>query len=102
LTDFPIVDVVQILTMTQKTGTLRLSKKDKTAGLSLERGEVKHAWIEDVEGEDAFYRILDWEDASFAFESGKAPEKASITTPTMTLLVEGARRKDETKIIKPE
>ncbi|HEX7900932.1 MAG TPA: response regulator [Planctomycetota bacterium] len=101
LADFPIVDIVQVLSMTQKTGTLKLGKKGKDAGMAMERGEVRHAWVENLEGEDAFYRLLDWDDATFAFESGRLPTKVTIGTPTMTMLMEGARRKDETKILTP-
>jgi two-component system, chemotaxis family, chemotaxis protein CheY len=101
LSDFPIVDIVQVLSMTQKTGTLVLGKKGRSAGLAMERGEVRHAWLETLEGEDAFYKLLSWEDATFSFESSRPPAKTTINTPTMTLLMEGARRKDETKIIPP-
>lgn len=101
LDDFPIVDIVQVLSMTQKTGTLNLAKQGKVAGLSMERGELRHAWVDDVQGEDAFFKLLDWEDASFTFESNKIPPTVTINTPTMTLLMDGMRRKDETKIIKP-
>jgi two-component system chemotaxis response regulator CheY len=102
LTEFPIVDIIQVLSMTQKTGTLKLLKKGKEAGLAMEKGEVRHAWVEALEGEDAFYKLLNWDDATFSFESGRAAEKKTISTPTMTLLVEGSRRKDEaTKIIIP-
>jgi two-component system chemotaxis response regulator CheY len=101
LADFAIVDVVQVLSMTQKTGTLNLAKQGVSAGLAMEKGEVRHAWIDDLEGEDAFYKLLDWDEATFTFDSSKAPARKTISTPTMTLLVEGARRKDETKIIEP-
>ena len=102
LTEFPIVDIIQVLSMTQKTGTLKLLKKGKEAGLAMEKGEVRHAWVETLEGDDAFYRLLNWDDATFSFESGLAAAKRTINTPTMTLLVEGTRRKDEaTKIIFP-
>ncbi|HYF52624.1 MAG TPA: DUF4388 domain-containing protein, partial [Salinarimonas sp.] len=97
LSDFPIVDVVQVLSLTQKTGTLKLAKKDQEAGVAIDKGEVRHAWVGPVEGEDAFYKLLIWDDATFSFESGVAPAKTTINTPTMTLLIEGSRRKDEAK-----
>ena len=101
LSDFPIVDIVQVLSMTQKTGTLVLGQKGKEAGLAMDKGEVRHAWVDNLEGEDAFFRLLDWTEATFSFESGRRPSKTTIQTPTMTLLMEGARRKDETKVIAP-
>jgi hypothetical protein len=101
LSDFSIVDIVQVLSMTQKSGTLVLGQKGKEAGLALEKGEVRHAWVDNLEGEDAFYRLLEWDEATFSFESGRRPAKTTIQTPTMTLLMEGARRKDETKVITP-
>jgi two-component system, chemotaxis family, chemotaxis protein CheY len=99
LRDFPIVDVVQVLSMTQKSGLLNLRKRQQVAGIALERGEVRHAWLDEQEGEEAFYRLLRWDDATFSFDSGRAPQKVTVTTPTLTLLMEGARRKDETKYV---
>jgi hypothetical protein len=36
-----------------------------------------------------------WNDATFAFESGSAPDAVTLNKPTMMLVMESARRVDE-------
>ena len=68
LSDFPIEDLVQVLSITRKTGVLRLTNRERTAGIVFEQGEIRHAWADGHHGEEAFYSALHWRDALFVFE----------------------------------
>ncbi len=90
-----IPDLIQILNGTRKTGHLRMRRGSEEAGIYFTGGEARHAWTKDLEGEEAFFRIISWKDAHFSFDSGLQPEQPTIQQPTMTLLFEGLRKLDE-------
>jgi CRP-like cAMP-binding protein len=95
LNTITMADLVQILHITQKTGILRLTKGDERGGVYFDVGEVRHAWIGDARGDQAFYDLVAWQDAQFAFESGERSALSSVNQPTMSLLMEGMRLVDE-------
>jgi two-component system chemotaxis response regulator CheY len=97
LETMPIADLVQVLNICRKTGLLRLSRGTDSASLYFDDGEIRHATVGDQAGEEAFFRLMAWTDAAFAFESGVRAAVASLSQPTMTLLMEGLRRIDESR-----
>lgn len=90
-----MADLIQVLHICRKTGLLRLTHGPECASLYFEDGEAPHAEAGGVSGEEAFYRMVAWTEASFAFESGQSAGMLSVKQPTMTLLMEGLRRIDE-------
>jgi len=97
LETMPMADLVQVLHICRKTGVLRLTQGAETANLFFEDGEARHASLAGQSGEEAFYRMVAWTEASFSFESGTKPGAVTIAQPVMTLLMEGLRRLDEAK-----
>ncbi|HLY72477.1 MAG TPA: response regulator, partial [Planctomycetota bacterium] len=85
LETMPIADLIQVLNICRKTGLLRLSRGTDLASLYFDDGEIRHATVGDQAGEDAFFRLMAWTDAAFAFESGVRAAVASLSQPTMTL-----------------
>jgi hypothetical protein len=55
----------------------------------------------DLSGEEAFYRVAQWTEAAFSFESGQRSEIVTVKQPTMSLLMEGLRRVDESRRTAP-
>jgi two-component system chemotaxis response regulator CheY len=93
----PISDLVQILNACRKTGCLTLNRSGRLGELYFEEGEMTHARAGSLRGEDAFYEVVAWIDATFNFDSGrKSPEK-TIHTPAQPLLMEAMRRLDESQ-----
>jgi hypothetical protein len=88
-------EVMQLLQLGRKTGTLSLVQGSKKLGIQMENGEAIHAWTDARQGEDAFYEIAVLENASFAFNGGPVQGPRSIQQPTMSLLMEAMRRRDE-------
>jgi CRP-like cAMP-binding protein len=95
LESMPFADVIQLLHVTQKTGVLGLRDGESSGGLYFQGGEVVHAWISGLKGEEAFYRMSAWKKARFGFNSVPRQEPHTIEQPTMTLLMEAMRRLDE-------
>jgi CRP-like cAMP-binding protein len=95
LESMPFADVVQLLHVTQKTGVLGLREGDLSGGVYFQGGEVVHAWVSALKGEEAFYRMSSWKKARFGFSQVPRKEPHTIEQPTMTLLMEAMRRQDE-------
>jgi CheY-like chemotaxis protein len=97
LNTMPFADLVQLMNVSQKNGVLSMDGKGKQGGIVFESGEVKHAWLGDLKGEDAFYALAAWKEASFSFKTGRPDIPPSISTPTISLLMEAMRRVDESQ-----
>jgi two-component system chemotaxis response regulator CheY len=95
LQSMPFADVVQLLHVTQKTGVLGLREGDESGGMYFQGGEVTHAWVGELKGEEAFYKMSAWTKARFGFNSVPRKEPQTVEQPTMTLLMEAMRRLDE-------
>jgi CRP-like cAMP-binding protein len=96
LTSMSFADVLQLLGVGRKTGILHLNHGANKGEIGLEAGEVRQACVVGgIEGEEAFYQLAAWKNATFGFVSGKMKNTPNITTPTMPLLMEAMRRVDE-------
>jgi two-component system chemotaxis response regulator CheY len=95
LSSMGFAEVMQLLQLGRKTGALTLVQGSKKLGIEMENGEAIHAWTDTHQGEDAFYEIAILDDASFAFNGGPVKGPRSIQQPTMSLLMEAMRRRDE-------
>jgi hypothetical protein len=61
----------------------------------MQQGNVVHAVVGDITGEQAFFRLMQWRDGQFSLkECSEFPEQ-TISASTMSLLMEGARLADE-------
>lgn len=90
-----VFDLLQLLSMNRRSGTLSLTTPRGAGEVRLQDGEVVDAVYRRHEGEKALYRLLGESDGSFAFASGSATTLRRIEMPTNALLMEGARQADE-------
>ncbi len=65
----------------------------------LQNGQITHAKLGEVEGEDAIYALALWSQGSFQFSPGVESEARTISRSNTNLLLEAARRSDEWKIL---
>lgn len=65
----------------------------------IQNGQITHAKVNDVEGEDAIYALALWNEGQFQFSAGVESETRTITRSNTNLLMEAARRSDEWKIL---
>jgi hypothetical protein len=93
---FHLTDALQLVEMGRRSQSIRVRTEFGEGGLiHLRNGEVCHAVLENLEGEEAFYEIIALEGGEI--ESLPLPEDVprTIEKPLAALLLEGMRRKDE-------
>jgi len=93
-----ILDYLQLMMLIGRQVVLEVSSKDGGQGLIfIDRGEVRHAKCEDLEGEEALFRCLCFESGSFLNLPWTEPDKITIKKPGDFLLMEAARKRDEAR-----
>jgi predicted regulator of Ras-like GTPase activity (Roadblock/LC7/MglB family) len=96
LRDMAVADLIQHNCQDRKTAQLSIEHDGCQALLFFKDGAVVHATLDDLQGEEVIYRILEWEVGQFGLETGVEPPAATISRSWSSLLLEGARRLDET------
>lgn len=103
LSEASLPDVLQLLAMGGKTGTLSLTVPGCAGTICFENGRICHATISGrgLGTEDSVFLMFKWNDGSFSFEPGVLPPESSrvVSVDPQSLLLEGARRVDEWSLI---
>ena len=97
LSDMGVVDLVQTLEMGKKSGALHVkNRKGIEAVCYFRDGRILDCELSGrVTGENAFYRLLNWQDGEFHIEFRPIEREERIPVSTQGLLMEGMRRIDE-------
>jgi len=96
LSDMGVVDLVQTLEMGKKSGALHVKNtKGLEAVCYFRDGRILDCELGKLAGENAFYRLLNWQDGEFAIEFRPIERDERIPVSTQGLLMEGMRRIDE-------
>ncbi len=98
LKDMAVADLIQHNCMDNKTARLTVESNDQEALVFFDAGEVVHATLDETEGEEVIYQILEWNDGTFHLEVGEKTPSKTIARGWTGLLLEGARRLDERAI----
>ena len=94
-----LVDLVQTLNQSRRTGTLVLNYTGTPARIGFRNGQVVTAVAGTVEGDEAFYKVICWPDGDFCFEQidPTDTDPGAVESDLMGLMMEGMRRLDEAK-----
>jgi CRP-like cAMP-binding protein len=94
-----LVDLVQTLHQSRRTGTLVLNYSGEKATIGFLNGTLLTAIAGETAGDEAFYRMVCWPDGDFCFEQTepKPSDPGRVTSDMMGLMMEGMRRMDEMK-----
>ncbi|MEO5904022.1 MAG: DUF4388 domain-containing protein [Gemmatimonadaceae bacterium] len=99
LTEASLPDVVQLLAMGNKNGTLSLTEAGLTGTIHFENGRICHAAVvgRSLGTEDSVFAMFKWTHGLFSFDPGvQRPAGADlVSVDPQALLLEGARRVDE-------
>ncbi|HEY6099560.1 MAG TPA: DUF4388 domain-containing protein [Anaeromyxobacter sp.] len=96
LSDMGVVDLVQTLEMGKKSGALHVkNRKGVEAVCYFKDGRILDCELGKLGGENAFYRLLNWQEGEFAIEFRPIEREERIPVSTQGLLMEGMRRIDE-------
>src|SRR3954469_10405520 len=90
------VDLLQLLAMNRRSGTLAINTSAGAGEVRIKNGEIVDAVFRRLEREKALYRLLGETDGTFSFVGGIPQFLERIRTSTSSLLMEGLRQLDET------
>ncbi|MGC8958375.1 MAG: DUF4388 domain-containing protein [Chloroflexia bacterium] len=97
-----VADLIQWNCQAGRPARLTARQDDEEIVLYFEGGEVVHAQAGDLQGEEAVYRFLSWEQGTFEVEPDVLPPQITIRTPWPALVMEGKRRLDEQRLQRKE
>jgi len=92
---FNLVDVIQMCCISGKTGLLVVRSRGLSGDIYVQNGALVHAESPGLEGEEAVYEMLGWEDAQSSLSENVRSPKTTLQIGWEHLLMEGVRRKDE-------
>lgn len=95
LKELNLANIIQLNCTEMNTATVSLSYQGKGGIICFSQGNIVHAAVGDLVGEEAVYELLTWPDASFVVETEKIPPGRTISSNWSELLLEGIRRVDE-------
>ncbi|HEX2731631.1 MAG TPA: response regulator, partial [Polyangiaceae bacterium] len=95
LDDMGVVDLLQTLEVSRKSGMARISSGQREVIVYFRDGKVIDAEHGRLRGEEAIYRALLWTNGSFEVQFRSIDNAEVVTTSTQALLMEGMRRVDE-------
>jgi Flp pilus assembly protein TadD len=103
LSEASLPDVLQLLAMGSKTGTLSLNESGLTGMICFENGRICYAAVTGraLGIDDAVFAMFKWNHGLFSFEPGVQPPEGAdlVSVDPQALLLEGARRVDEWSLI---
>ncbi len=95
LKDFSLPDVIQLVGFGRKSGVLGVEHKGTAAKLYFQEGNVIHAEMGSLTGEDAVYMLFRLGEGEFRFKADLKPPTQSIFMDPTNLVMEAARLLDE-------
>src|SRR5690349_17731179 len=94
LEDVAVVDLLQTIAVSGKSGVASVTRGERQAWLYFEKGQVIDAEVGDLRGEEAVYRTITWTSGVFDLEFRAIDRERVIDVPYQGLLMEGLRRVD--------
>ncbi len=103
LSEASLPDVLQLLAMGSKTGSLSITSGNAGGTICFENGRICHAFMigRTVGTEESVFAMFKWNEGTFSFEPAVAPPEDAVlvSLDPQALLLEGARRVDEWSLI---
>jgi len=90
-----LLELLYFQANTQRTGRMEISYRGLSGWLWIQKGDIRHAVVGGIEGVEALNAMLDLVEGQFSFVAGVEPPSATISAPTVFLLHEYARQRDE-------
>ena len=99
LKELPLPDIIQLVSVSGKTGKFTLTRDRDRGFIYLKNGQMVHSLVGDLIGEEAIYALAIWNQGEFQFTPGEEPDRQTITKSNTNLLMEAARRLDEWRVL---
>jgi len=99
LRELPLPDIIQLVSVSGKTGVFTLKNGAAAGEIFLRKGQIVHAQLGDLKGEQAVYALAIWREGDFVFNPGQESDLTTIQKSNTNLLMEAARRIDEWQVL---
>ena len=99
LKELPLPDIIQLVSVSGKTGKFTLTRDADRGFIYLKNGQMVHALVGELIGEEAIYSLAIWNQGEFQFNPNEEPDRQTITKSNTNLLMEAARRLDEWRVL---
>ncbi len=100
LEEVKLPDVIQLMSVSSKTGCFIMSQGEVSGSIYLKDGQIVHAVSGDLQGEEAIYTLAIWEKGQFEFKLGVTSEETTVTKRNTNILMEMARKLDEWRVLR--
>ena len=103
LSDFGVIDLVQILDVSQKSGVLFLRFPNAYGQVKMSDGEIMSAELisdsgETVRDDEAVYKMVAFTEGTFRFEQSAVERRKTVKSNNATILMEACRLQDEGRL----
>ena len=98
----PLHSLLQMHENDGQNCTLHVFSSSGEGFIYIEDGAVIDAEVQGLTGEDAFYRLIAWDEVVIDIKYFNRLRRRTISAPLITLIMEGIRRKDEQINIEPQ
>ncbi len=99
LKELPLPDIIQLVSVSGKTGKFTLTRDADHGFIYLKSGQMVHAAVGELVGEEAIYALAIWNSGDVQFTPGDEPDRQTIAKSNTNLLMEAARRLDEWRVL---
>lgn len=99
LSELSLPDVIQLVTVSGKTGAFHLKRGDEQGRIYLKDGQITDAGVGNLRGEHAVYEMAIWSEGEFVFTPGELSDEVSVHRSNANLMMEAARRLDEWRVL---
>jgi len=99
LSELPLPDVIQLVSVSGKTGAFEIQREHETGSIFLRDGQIVDAMIGRLRGDAAVYEMAIWSQGFFVFRPGEETDEVTIHISNANLMMEAARRLDEWRVL---
>jgi len=99
LAELSLPDVIQLVSVSGKTGAFHLSRDGETGRIHLKNGQIVDAVVGGLRGEHAVYEMAIWSSGEFSFNAGEESDQVTVRRSNANLMMEAARRLDEWRVL---
>ena len=99
LSELSLPDVIQLVSVSGKTGAFHLENGDEQGKIYLKDGQIIDATIGNLRGEQAVYQMAIWSNGDFSFIPGETSVEVTVQRSNANLMMEAARRLDEWRVL---
>jgi hypothetical protein len=99
LADIALPDVIQLVSVSGKTGVFTLTGEGVEGKIYLRDGQITDAKAGSLRGEYAVYEMATWRKGQFIFTASVESDQTTVTKSNTVLMMEAARRLDEWRVL---